>query len=97
LESYVKTELKMDQRMIVACLTLKGLSARVMHENLTAALGSDAVADSSLRATFARRTFFPQVRTPLGPTFTGVLMIPTKPSCSLSMKTQLRLDGSSLD
>jgi hypothetical protein len=38
----------MDQRMIVANRALKGLSARSIHEDLTATLGRDVVAYSSV-------------------------------------------------
>jgi hypothetical protein len=38
----------MEQRMTVACLDLKGMSARAIHTDLVATLGSNAVAYSSV-------------------------------------------------
>jgi hypothetical protein len=39
----------MDEQMIIAYLALTGLSARAIHDVLTATLGRDAVAYSSVK------------------------------------------------
>jgi hypothetical protein len=44
LNLYVKADPNMDQRIIEAHLVLKGLLAPAIHEDLTATLGSNAVA-----------------------------------------------------
>jgi hypothetical protein len=43
LNLYVKAHQKMAQRPIVTCLSLKGMSAREIHDDIVAALGPDAV------------------------------------------------------
>jgi hypothetical protein len=83
--------------MIVACLALKGLSMREIHEDLIAPLGVMQLHKVQLSATFAKRTFFLQVKTPLRLILRVVSMVPTKPSCPLSTRTYLRLRRSSLD
>jgi hypothetical protein len=45
---YVKAHQKMTQRPIVACLSLKGMLAREIHDDIIATLGSDAVPYSSV-------------------------------------------------
>jgi hypothetical protein len=48
LSLYVKAHQKMKQRPIVAYLSLKGMSAREIHDDIAATLGPDAVLYSSV-------------------------------------------------
>jgi hypothetical protein len=48
----------MDQRSIAIYLDLKGLSARAIHENLVATLGSDAMAYSTVIRYLRKTCFF---------------------------------------
>jgi hypothetical protein len=54
----------MTQHPIVAYLSLKGTSAREIHDDIVAILGPDAVSYSSVTATFARHDFL--LRNPSG-------------------------------
>jgi transposase len=48
LNLYVKANSKMTQRSIVAYLSLKGMSASEIHDDIVATLGVDAVSYSSV-------------------------------------------------
>jgi hypothetical protein len=74
LNLYVKAYQKMTQRPIVAYLSLKGMSAREIHDYLVATLGLDAVYDTyrhtvQLPATFARHDFLLRNQNPIRPMF----------------------------
>jgi hypothetical protein len=49
----------MPQRPIVACLSLKGMSAREIHNDIVATLGPDAVAYSSVTCYLGEARFPP--------------------------------------
>jgi hypothetical protein len=70
------------QRPIVTYLSLKGMSAREIHDDIVATLGPDAVLYSSVRlpATFARHDFLlpNQSQNPIQPTFKEISMIQTR-------------------
>jgi transposase len=55
---YVKAHEKMMQRPIIAYLSLKGMSAREIHDDIAATLGSDAVS-YSLVTRYLREARFP--------------------------------------
>jgi hypothetical protein len=58
LNLYVKAHQKMTQRPIVADLSLKGMSAREIHDNIVATLESDAVSYGSVTR-YLREARFP--------------------------------------
>jgi hypothetical protein len=59
LNLYVKAHQKMTQRPIVAELSLKGMSAREIHDDIIAILGSDAVSSSSVTRYLCEARFPP--------------------------------------
>jgi hypothetical protein len=65
------------QRPIVAHLSLKGMSAREIHDNIIATLGPDAVSHSSVQlpATLPRHNFLLRNQNPIQPTFKEISMI----------------------
>jgi hypothetical protein len=67
----------MAQRPIVAYLSLKGISAREIHDDIIATLGPDAVSYSSVQlpATFATHDFFLRNQNPIQPTFKEISMM----------------------
>jgi hypothetical protein len=67
----------MTQRPIVAYLSLKGMSAREIHDDIAATLGPDAVSFNSVQlpATFARSDFILRNQNPIQPRFKGISMI----------------------
>jgi hypothetical protein len=67
----------MAQCPIVADLSLKGMSAREIHDDIVATLGSNAVSYSSVQlpATFARHDFLLRNQNPIQPTFNEISMI----------------------
>jgi hypothetical protein len=65
----------MTQRPIVAYLLLKRMSAREIHDDIIATLGSDAVPYSQLPATFPRHDFLLRNLNPIQPTFKEISMI----------------------
>jgi hypothetical protein len=77
LNLYIKTHQKMTRRPIVADLSLKGMLARGIHDDIVATLGSDAVSYSSVQlpATFARHDFLLQNQNPIQSTFKEISMI----------------------
>jgi GMP synthase-like glutamine amidotransferase len=58
LNLYVKADQKMTQHPIVASLSLKGMSAREIHDDIVATLGADAVS-YSLVTRYLREAQFP--------------------------------------
>jgi hypothetical protein len=77
LNLYVKTQQKMMQCPIVAYLSLKGMSAREIHDDVVTTLGPDAVSYSSVQlpATFTRHNFLLRNQDPIQPRFKEILMI----------------------
>jgi hypothetical protein len=67
----------MTQSPIVAYLSLKGMSAREIHNDIVATLGPDAVSYSlvQLPATFARHNFLLRNQNSIQPTFKEISMI----------------------
>jgi hypothetical protein len=67
----------MMQRPIVAYLSLKGMLAREIHDDIIATLGPDAVPYSSVQlpATFARHNFLLRNQNHIQPTFKEISMI----------------------
>jgi hypothetical protein len=67
----------MTQRPIVADLSLKGISAREIHDDIVATLGPDAGSESSVQlpATFARHDFLLRNQNSIQPTFKEISMI----------------------
>jgi transposase len=59
LNLYVKAHQKMTQRSIVAYPSLKGMSAREIHDNVVAILGPDAVSYSSVTRYLREARFHP--------------------------------------
>jgi hypothetical protein len=59
LNSDVNDDQKLDQRTIVACLALKGLSPREIHKDLLDTLGHDAVASSSVMGDLREASYLP--------------------------------------
>jgi hypothetical protein len=76
----VKADQKMTQHPIVAYLSLKGMSAREVHDDIVAILGPDAVSYSSVQlpATFARHDFLLRNQNLIRPTFKEISMIQIK-------------------
>jgi hypothetical protein len=74
---YVKAHQKTTQRPIVAYLSLKGMSAREIHDDILATLGPDAVSYSlvQLPTVFARHNFLLRNQNPTQPTFKEMSMI----------------------
>jgi hypothetical protein len=70
----------MTQRPIVAYLSLKGMSAREIHNDIIVTLGPYAVSYSSVQllATFSRHDFLLRNQNPIQPTFKKISMIQTK-------------------
>jgi hypothetical protein len=64
----------MTQRPIVAYLSLKGMSAREIHDHIVATLGPDAVS-VQLSATSARHDFLPRNQDSIQLTFKDISMI----------------------
>jgi hypothetical protein len=68
-----------DPALIIANLSLKGMSVREIHDDIVATFGPDAVSYSSVRlpATFARHDFLlpNQSQNPIQPTFNEISMI----------------------
>jgi hypothetical protein len=56
---YVKTHQKVAQRPIVAYLSLEGMSARGVHDNIVTTLGPDAVSYSSVTCDLREARFPP--------------------------------------
>jgi hypothetical protein len=56
---YVKAHQKMTQRPIVAYLSLKGISAHEIHDDIVATLGLDPVSYSSVTSDFREARFPP--------------------------------------
>jgi hypothetical protein len=74
----------MTQRPIVAYLSMKGMSAREIHDNIVATLGPDAMSYSSVQlpAIFATHdfllppfSFLLRNQNPIQPTFNEISMI----------------------
>jgi hypothetical protein len=67
----------MTQRPIVASLSLKGMWAREIHDDIVATLGPDAVSYSSVQlpATFARQDFLLRNQNLIQPAFKAISMI----------------------
>jgi hypothetical protein len=67
----------MTQRPIVACLSLKGMSAREIHDDIVATLGPDTVSYTSVQlpATFMRHDFLLRNQNRIQPTFKEISMI----------------------
>jgi hypothetical protein len=63
---FIKTHHKMTQRPIVVYLSLKGMSAREIHDDIVAALGPDAVSYSSVTR-YLREAQFPPSKPELHP------------------------------
>jgi hypothetical protein len=59
LDLYVKAHHKMKQRPIVAYLSLKGMSARKIHDDIVATLGPNAVSYSSVTRYLREARFHP--------------------------------------
>jgi hypothetical protein len=89
----------MTQRPIVACLSLKWMSAREIHDDIVATLGPDAVSYSSVQlpATFARHDFLFRNQNPIQPTFKEISMIEIRLFWPLLKKARLPRCGSSPD
>jgi hypothetical protein len=73
----VKAHQKVTRRTIVAYLSLKGMSAREIDNDIVATLGADAVSYSSVQlpVTFARHDFLLRNQNPIQPTFEEISMI----------------------
>jgi hypothetical protein len=67
----------MTQRPIVAYLSLKGMSAREIHDDIVATIGPDAVSDTSVQlpVTFARHDFLLRNQNLIQPTFKEISTI----------------------
>jgi hypothetical protein len=65
----------MTQRPIVAYLSLKGMSACEIHDNIVATLGPDAVSYSSVTRCLREAQFPPSKPEPIQPTFKEISMI----------------------
>jgi hypothetical protein len=89
----------MTQRPIVAYLSLKGMSAREIHDDIVATIGPDAVSYSSVQlpATFARHDFLLRNQNPIQPTFKEISMIQIRLFYPLLKTVHLPRCGSSLD
>jgi hypothetical protein len=87
----------MIQRPIVAYLSLKGLSAREIHDHIVSALGPDAVSYSSVPAPFARHDFLLRNQNRMQPTFNEISMIQIRLFYLLLKITRLPQCGNSLD
>jgi hypothetical protein len=61
---YVKTHQKMTQRPLVTYLSLKGMSAREIHDDIVATPGPDAVSHSSVTRYLREARFSPSKREP---------------------------------
>jgi hypothetical protein len=75
LNMYVKAHQKMTQRPIVAYLSLKGMSACEIHDDIIAILGPVLCHTVQLPATFARHDFFLRNQNPIQLTFKEISMI----------------------
>jgi hypothetical protein len=64
----------MAQRPIITYLSLKGRSAREIHDDVVTTLGPDAVSYNSVQlpATFARHDFLLRNQNPIQPTFNEI-------------------------
>jgi hypothetical protein len=71
----------MRQRPIVAYLSLKGMLAREIHDDIVATLVPDAVSYSSVQlpATFTRHDFLLRNQNPIQPTLKEISMIQIRP------------------
>jgi hypothetical protein len=70
----------MTQRPIVAYLSLKGMSAREIHDDIVATLGPEAVSYNSVQlpAIFARHDFLLRNQNLIPPTLKKISMIQIK-------------------
>jgi hypothetical protein len=66
---------KMTQRPIVAYLSLKGITAREIHDDIVATLGADAVSCSSVNRSLREARFFLRNQ----PTFKEISTIQIRP------------------
>jgi hypothetical protein len=92
---YVKAHQKMQQRSIVAYLSLKGMPAREIHDKIVATLGPDAVLCSSV--IFARHDFLIRNQNPIQSTFKEISRIQIRLFSPLLKIARLPRCGSSLD
>jgi hypothetical protein len=69
---------EMTQRPIVAYLSLKGISARAIHDDIVPPLGPMLCQIVQLPATFARHDFLCRNQHPIQPTFKEISMIQIK-------------------
>jgi hypothetical protein len=65
----------MTQRPIVAYLSLEGMSAREIHDDIVATLGPMLCHRIQLPGTFARYDFLLRNQNPIQPTFKEISMI----------------------
>jgi hypothetical protein len=71
----------MTQHPIVAFLSLKGMSAGEIHDDIVATLGPDAVSYSSVQlpTTFTRHDFLLRNQNPIQLTFKEISLIQIRP------------------
>jgi hypothetical protein len=82
---------------IVAYLSLKGISAPEIHDDIVTTLGPDAVSYVQLPVTFARHDFLLRNQNPIQPTFKEISMIQIRLFSRLLKTAHLPQCGSSLD
>jgi hypothetical protein len=89
----------MTQRPIVAYLSLKGMSALEIHDDIVATLGPDAVLCHTVQlpATFARHSFLLRNQNHIQPMFKEISMIQIKLFYPLLKMACFPRYGSSLD
>jgi transposase len=74
LNLYIEAHQRMTRRPIVAYLSLKGMSAREIHDDIVATLGPDAVSYSSVTGYLREARFPPSRPEPIRPTFKEISM-----------------------
>jgi hypothetical protein len=65
----------MTQRQVVACLSLKGMSAHEIHDDIISTLGLDVCHPVQFPATFARHDFLIRNQNPVQLMFKEISMI----------------------
>jgi hypothetical protein len=97
LNLYVKVHQKITQCPIVASLSLKGVSAREIHDDIVATLWPDAISYSSVTPYFARHDLLLRNQNHIQPTFKEISMIRIRLFSPLLKIACLSRCGSSLD